>query len=410
MEHPLMRILDHLINQLFVVDSTNRGKMTFSPLRRMNRRPRRILRGFEGIPQSSRPTFLRHTKCSEVAADIPPPENDMSKSIRPGFTLIELLVVIAIIAVLIALLLPAVQQAREAARRSQCKNNLKQIGLAIHNYESSFTMIPPAVCIGLTGTTGNNGAWSVHGRILPYLDQAGLQNLVDPTTAWDFQMSISGIKIPVYSCPSDPKSDSIRDPGGGKALLFPTTYAFNYGSWFVFNPSNGQTGDGAFAVNASHRFGAFTDGTSNTMLAAEVKAWTPYRRNGGPPATTVPNMSTWSTVITSATEFKDTGHTEWPDGRVHHEGFTTVFVPNSKTPCANGATNYAECDYNSWQEGRNGTSGSPTYAAVTSRSHHIGVIHASLMDGAVRTISENIDAVVWRSLGTRSGGETVGEF
>jgi prepilin-type N-terminal cleavage/methylation domain-containing protein len=171
---------------------------------------------------------------------------------RRGFTLIELLVVIAIIAILIALLLPAVQQAREAARRTQCKNHLKQLGLAIHNYVSSYRYLPPGASVDLAVTsTGNNGSWGVHGRILPMLEQGNLYDNVDLSTAWDFQAAIDGLKIPVYACPSDPNSDRVRDPGGGKVKLYPTNYGFNYGTWFVFDPTNGSSGNGAFYPNAS---------------------------------------------------------------------------------------------------------------------------------------------------------------
>jgi len=331
---------------------------------------------------------------------------------RRGFTLIELLVVIAIIAVLVALLLPAVQQAREAARRSQCKNNLKQLGVAIHNYIEANKYLPPSASIDLSvSTTGNNGSWGIHGRLLQYLEQTNLGDKVDLNTAWDFQLVISGIKVAAYSCPSDPKSDQVRDPGGGRALLYPTTYGFNYGSWFVFNPTTGMGGEGAFFPNSRLSDGAFTDGTSNTLLASEVKAWTPYNRNGGPTTTAIPTDAAGvAAQIATGTDFKkDTGHTEWPDGRVHHNGFTTTLTPNSVVNYINGGVSY-DADYNSWQEGRNGNTGSPTYAAITSRSHHIGSVNVTLVDGAVRTVTDKIDMGIWRALGSRANGEVIGDW
>jgi len=327
-----------------------------------------------------------------------------------AFTLIELLVVIAIIAILIALLLPAVQQAREAARSAQCKNNLKQIGLAVHNYIDVHRKIPPGACVDLSvSSTGNNGSWGVHGRILPFLEQANLYEQVDLSIGWDFQPVISGLSTAVYSCPSDPGADQVRTFSDSRPTLIPTTYGFNYGTWFVFDPATGRGGDGLFYPNASLSFQNVTDGSSNTLLAAEVKAWTRYTRNAGPPSTTPPSNAVQAlSYVASGSQLKGTGHTEWPDGRVHHSGVTTTLTPNTSVGFESGGNTYE--DYNSWQEGKNGSAGSPTYAIITSRSYHAGSVNILLFDGAARSIGQSIDLGIWRALGTRNGREVMGEF
>ena len=325
---------------------------------------------------------------------------------RRGFTLIELLVVIAVIAVLVAILLPAVQQAREAARRTQCKNNLKQLGLAVANYESTYGTLPPSAAVDLSvSATGNNTSWSVHGRILPFLEEANLYDQVDLSLAWDFHPVISGLKIETFSCPTDPKADQARTFTDNRPTLYPTTYGFNFGTYFVYDPATGRGGDGLFAPNRSLRMRDVPDGSSNTLLAAEVKAWQEYTRNAGPPTTQPPGTPDAAVpVVESGAQYKGTGHTEWADGRVHHQGFTTTLPPNSVVPITTPQA-VPDADYNSWQEGRDGSSGNPSYAIITSRSYHPSGVNAAFLDGQVRTVSDDVDFDLWRAAGTRAGGE-----
>lgn len=331
----------------------------------------------------------------------------MQRQRRYAFTLVELLVVIAIIGILVALLLPAVQAAREAARRSQCKNNLRQLGVAILNYESAKQHLPPSALVDLSVTsTANNGSWGVHGRILDYLEEGNLRDLVNLEVGWDGQDAIDGVRVSAFQCPSDDKAAEPRSFSDGRPTLWPTNYGFNLGTWFVFDPTSGAGSDGVFYPNSNLRLAKVTDGTSQTLLCAEVRAWTEYTRNGGPATIDIPNtVADASAMVASGVQEKATGHTEWPDGRVHHTGFTATMTPNTFVPYTNSSGVEVDADFNSWQEGKNGSAGNPTYAMITSRSAHPGQVQVTLLDGSVQSVNEDIDLVVWRAMATRAGGE-----
>lgn len=315
---------------------------------------------------------------------------------RRGFTLIELLVVIAIIAILIGLLVPAVQKVREAANRLKCSNNIRQIGVALANHESAMGFYP---ALGDYRNAGGTVYWSVPARILPYVEQENLHRLIDFNSPISQQPQVAKVRVPIYLCPSEPND---RERPDGAFIHYPLNYGVNAGSWAIFSPPVGL-GDGVFVVNRPTRIADITDGTSNTLCLSEVKAFTPYLRDGSVPSTIIPIPSLPSDVSSFGGEFKtDSGHTEWVDARTHQTGFTTTFTPNTKVIHALAGINY-DIDFNSLREGRSNTT--PTMAAVTSRSYHSGGVNSLLMDGSVRFVRDSISINVWRGMGSRAGGE-----
>ncbi|MCA9114496.1 MAG: DUF1559 domain-containing protein [Planctomycetaceae bacterium] len=299
-----------------------------------------------------------------------------------GFTLIELLVVIAIIAILIALLLPAVQQAREAARRSQCKNNLKQMGLAMHNYHDTHGMFPFAYRLGVNKL---RTCW-FH-MLLPFIDQAPLYNkfVAVPDTTANAYVSRAGFAdiytavVPSLVCPSNPGGPGV---GVGGAT---TSFQGSYGVCYSGTQTTGITinaTDGMFFYNSSTQFRDITDGSSNAVMASE--------------GIIRPNVST--------TRYGEIGG-YWGACYWGSCGFTTVEPPNTSVAdvnysCKSTTMTNAPCTNNT-------TSGQQYNFA---RSYHEGGVHTLMGDGAVVFISENIDRITWNRLGSIADGEVVGSF
>jgi prepilin-type N-terminal cleavage/methylation domain-containing protein len=333
---------------------------------------------------------------------------------RPGFTLIELLVVIAIIGILVALLLPAVQQAREAARRTQCKNNLKQLGLAIHNYLDSHRFLPSSGAI--SSLTSSQQPWSAQAALLPFLDGGTIYSHInfsrgyhDPSNTGAFPpFGPAAMKVPVLICPNEVNARSRNNATTGVPEHFPLNYALNVGRYLVFDPVNRTPNAGAFAPNSSISTADFLDGTSNTIALAEVKAFTPRFHDTTPVPQEPATPQVVSSGYTQGGQWSPlNGHTEWVCGRAIHTGFTTLFGPNTVIPHSDNGTIY-DIDVSSSREGTSLTN--PTFGIIPARSYHVGLVHSLLMDGSVRNFSNNIDVRVWQALGTRAGRDLVGDF
>ncbi len=308
---------------------------------------------------------------------------------------------------------------REAAGRTRCQNNIKQIALAVHSFESANGAYPPSMNAPVGGTfPTSNGSWGVQGRILNYIEQSGAASRVDIEVGYDqppnSTTGVGQMRVPVYMCPAE-VSDQVRLKADGSPNSYPLNYAFNFGTWFVYDPATGRGGDGCFFPNAKVRPGDIQDGSSNTLMVAEVKSFTPYSRNGGsPPATPPTTVAQVAALVLAAPDKKMgptpndcTGHTEWPDGAIHHSGFTTVLPPNTRVEVTHNGI-FHDADFNSRREGSSATS--PTYAAITARSYHPEIVNVALMDGSVRPVRKGINQAIWRAIGTRKGGEVVSDF
>ncbi len=331
---------------------------------------------------------------------------------RSAFTLIELLVVIAIIAVLIGLLLPAVQKVRESASRLKCQNNLKQIGLALHNHMDAQGGLPANGNYRYSGAVTATNAWSGLARILPEIEQENLFRGIDFTVGYNSQVGISSKRVATFVCPSE-----VNDKPNGTDPVYgnkhwPLSYALSNGTWAVLTAKTTAmaTGDGAFGPNRRNKPADFADGMSNTIAVGEVKAFT-NRVNGAANSTVYATPPVAPTTAAEALAYA-TGtfnpasytHVEWVDGKVHETGFTTALTPNTKVNYVGSGATY-DIDTVTASE----TAVGDTYAAVTSRSYHTGGVNVLVMDGSVRFVPDSISLAAWRALGTRAGGEVGGE-
>ncbi len=329
---------------------------------------------------------------------------------RHAFTLIELLVVFAIIGILMGLVFPAVQAIRESARRTVCLNNIRQLALATLNYESAFDRFPQSYAALPGIATPVPDQWSARARLLRYVEEDNLHDLVDFSQPYSSQLAVATTRIAPFLCPSE-VNDVVRVNSAGVPRDYPANYAMNMGTWKIWNPLDGSVGDGAFHVNSRYSAADFLDGMSQTLMAAEVKAYTPYLRNSvedpGPiaPSTTA-FVATYSAApgdtLMGQNLMQNTGQTEWADGLCQQSGFTTTFVPNTRVNYTYSGTVY-DIDYVSYREGTHATRQS--YASITARSYHRGGINIAMMDASVRFLSDEIDLSMWRAMGSRAGRE-----
>lgn len=293
-----------------------------------------------------------------------------------AFTLVELLVVIAIIATLIGLLLPAVQSAREAARRSSCSNNQKQLGLAMHNYHTAKRSLPPGNK-QFTNAAGNAVKSPTVAFLLPFIEERGRADLYDFKKAWDVQVAVVGQLIPSYQCPSDVSRtmDSSQGVEGDRKGSYGINWGQNtFGQPF---PTTLAQAKAPFAANFGAKFSEITDGTSKTLMLTEMIQ-----------------------APSEAGQTVDRRARIWnPNGGSYQ--VVTKFGPNTSSDdvsfCADRPEIGLPCT---------ATTGDAS-CSIAARSKHVGGVTTTFCDASVRFVDDSIDLTIWKAASSMSQAEAV---
>jgi prepilin-type N-terminal cleavage/methylation domain-containing protein/prepilin-type processing-associated H-X9-DG protein len=337
-----------------------------------------------------------------------------------AFTLIELLVVISIIAVLVGLLIPAVQQAREAARRAQCKNNLKQIGIALANYHDLHNTLPPGRMRG--SVDGQGRCFSAYAHLLPQLDAGALYNQInfnaDPDDPARNGIALSQT-IPFFLCPTDSyrilQSNTVNGVVVNSAVH---NYPLATGTTYPLSPRNpgGVPVTGVFYENSKTRFADLLDGASRTVCVAET-----IKAEGGPTtwdgvsptngfvltrgndnAANGPELTDYASQCSGAgLALQQTRGSRWLYGAPGHSMYNHLRPPNDAgVDCRGGLPHSIRTNY--WWDRLS--------LNVAARSRHAGGVHALFCDGHIEFVGSSISAAVWQALGSRAGSEIAADY
>jgi prepilin-type N-terminal cleavage/methylation domain-containing protein len=359
---------------------------------RGHRMPLHVVAGWPPVARGTYPSFaVRHPPFGLRPLVLNPPS-------ATGFTLIELLTVVTIIGILVALLLPAVQSAREAGRRVNCGNNVRQLALAIHAYHAAFGQFPPGN--GYIGPATSSQEWTWADRLFPYIDQPALASMINWSWAsgwlWDLsaeQIELESAQVPTFLCPSDPTAATSWNQNGGcyapgtssKPLTMGRIcYGASYGKGQMEEalPPNGARVYGVFYTNSNTQIAKISDGTSNTLLIAELIVGHGCTIRGahsydeGPlfmvnytPDDPTPDLVRWC---------------DQADG-----------APGAESPCLRSSGDW-------------GTLNELNMVLHTSRSMHPNGVQAATCDGSVHFVNNAISLGMWQALATPAGGEVVG--